>query len=44
MSILGTLLADEDLVLDDRLRRGLTAASAAGRRQRRRRMRAPHEV
>ena len=44
LSILGTLLADEDLVLDDRLRRGLTAASAAGRRQRRRRMRAPHEV
>ena len=49
LSILGTLLADEDLVLDDRLQtarahRRECGLSAAGRRQRRRRMRAPHEV
>ena len=44
LSILGTLLADEDLVLNDRLQRGLTAASADGRRQRRCRTRAPLEV
>ena len=44
LSILGTLLADEDLVLNDRLQRGLAAASADGRRQRRCRTRAPLEV